>query len=67
MRFTERLRKIERRRVLPGALPTIIIVPEGPDRAQVLADVARRRALGQQVIALGPHEDALAALVEVCI
>lgn len=62
-----RLQKIERqRRPTPGALPTIIVIPDSePDRAQALADVARRRARGDSVIAVGEHEDSLAALVEV--
>ena len=68
MRMIEaRLRKIERRRLpAPGELPTIFIVPaDGADRAQVLADIARRRARGQNVLAIGEHDDPLAALVEV--
>lgn len=64
-RLIDRLAKIERRRVVPGRLPTIIIVPDGPDRAQVLADVARRRARGDNVLAIGEADDPLAALVEV--
>ena len=64
-RLIDRLAKIERRRVVPGRLPTIIIVPDGPDRAQVLADVERRRARGDNVLAIGEQDDPLAALVEV--
>lgn len=58
-RFTERLQKIERqRRPTPGGLPIIIAVPaNGPDRAQVLADVARRRALGEPVFAIADGEN----------
>ena len=64
-RLIDRLAKIERRRVVPGRLPTIIIVPDGPDRAQVLDDVARRRARGDNVLAIGEADDPLAALGEV--
>lgn len=67
-RFTERLRAIEakRRPAAPGALPVIVVVPDSePDRAQALADIARRRARGETVIAIGEADDALAALVEV--
>ncbi len=64
-RLIDRLAKIERRRVVPGRLPTIIIVPDGPDRAQVLGDVARRRAQGQNILAIGEEVDPLGALVEV--
>ena len=64
-RLIDRLAKIERRRVVPGRLPPIIIVPDGPDRAQVLADVERRRARGDNVLAIGEQDDPLAALVEV--
>ncbi len=65
-RLIDRLAKIERRRVVPGRLPTIFVVPaDGPDRAQVLADVARRRARGQNILAIGEQDDPLAALVEV--
>ena len=64
-RLIDRLAKIERRRVVPGRLPTISNVPDGPDRAQVLADVERRRARGDNVLAIGEQDDPLAALVEV--
>lgn len=65
-RINDRLTKIERRRVVPGRLPTIFVVPaDGPERAQVLADVARRRAKGQNILAIGEQDDPLAALVEV--
>ena len=59
-----RLSRLEGAAIPPGALPTIIIIPDGPDRAAVLADVERRRARGQNIIAIGEGEDALLALVE---
>lgn len=62
-RINDRLTKIERRRVVPGRLPTIIIVPDGPDRAQVLADVERRRARGENILAIGEQDDPLGELV----
>ena len=66
-RFIERLTKLEQRhRPAPGELPVVLVVPSTePDRAQALADVERRRALGQNVIAIGEQEDPLGALVEV--
>lgn len=65
-RINDRLTKIERRRVVPGRLPTIFIVPtDGPDRAQVLADVERRRARGENVLAIGEQDDPLGELVQV--
>ena len=65
-RINDRLTKIERRRVVPGRLPTIFVVPaDGPERAQVLADVARRRARGENILAIGEQDDPLGELVEV--
>lgn len=66
-RFIERLARLEQRhRPAPGDLPTIIIVPDNePDRAQALADVERRRARGETVLAIGEQDDPLAELVEV--
>ena len=65
-RFTERLERLERRRPQPGGLPTICVIPDDqPARNEALADVERRRARGEQVIAIGIDDDPLAALVEV--
>ncbi len=60
-RINDRLTKIERRRVVPGRLPTIIVVPDGPKRAQVLADVERRRARGERVFLVTDGDNPLMA------
>ncbi len=64
----QRITKLERRLPAPGGLPTVIVVPaDEPQRSQVLADIERRRARGQNIVAVGEGEDALGALVEQCI
>lgn len=63
-RFTERLAKLERR-LAPGTLPTIFVVPaDEPDRTRVLADIERRRVRGQNIVAIGEADDWLDAMVE---
>ncbi|MBS0495800.1 MAG: hypothetical protein JSS31_18040, partial [Proteobacteria bacterium] len=61
-RLENRIAALEQRvKPASGLLPTIIIVPaDGPDRAQVLADIEQRRARGENVIAVGEGEDSLA-------
>ncbi len=64
----QRITKLERRLPAPGRLPTVFVVPaDEPQRAQVLADIERRRARGQNIVAVGEGEDELGALVEQCI
>ncbi|MBS0495965.1 MAG: hypothetical protein JSS31_18920 [Proteobacteria bacterium] len=60
-----RLLRLEQRVNPAGLLPTIFIVPDGPDRAQVLADIEQRRARGENVLAIGEGEDSLAVVAEV--
>lgn len=65
-RFIERLAKLERR-LAPSTLPTIFVVPDAePERSHVLADIAKRRTRGENIIAIGEQDDPLAALVEAC-
>lgn len=62
--FTDRLARIERR-LAPSSLPTVLVVPaDEPERSEVLADIERRRARGENIIAIGEHDDPMAALVE---
>ncbi len=65
-RFTERLTRLERRNPPSGLLPTVVAVPDAePHRSRVLADIERRRARGQTIVAVREGEDKFAALVEV--
>lgn len=64
--FTDRLARIERR-LAPSSLPTVVVVPaDEPERSQVLADIERRRARGENVLAIGAQDDPIAELVELC-
>jgi len=65
-RFTERLARLEGRRLAPGALPMVLIAPDGPDGDAVRQQAQRLRERGQQVLVIGPDADALGALVEAC-
>lgn len=67
MNLRLRLEKLETAALpAPGGFPVIIIVPDAdePGHAAVLADIARREAAGERVIAIGPDDDPLAALVD---
>jgi len=44
-----------------------VVPADEPQRSQVLADIERRRARGQNIVAVGEGEDELGALVEQCI
>jgi hypothetical protein len=64
----KRLDQLEAAR-LPGkgGLPVLVVIPDDDspeDQAAALADIRRRRAAGQHVIAVGPGDDPLAALVD---
>ncbi len=60
-----RLERLEQRqKPSPGMLPVVVVLPDEPERAQVLADVQSRRARGEHVICVGPGEDELSALVD---
>lgn len=66
-RLENRITALEQRtNPASGLLPFIVIVPaDEPDRTQVLADIERRRARGENVLAIGEGDDSMAAIVEV--
>lgn len=63
-----RLKRLEQSH-LPqsGALPCTVVLPPdatAAERAVILADVARREAMGQHVVVVSSHDEAFDALVE---
>ncbi len=64
--LNSRIERLERRTV-PGGLPVILVAADGPEGDETRQQAQRLHERGQQVILIGPADDALAALAEACI